>query len=304
MSTSSPSSASSVTTCVARELQGVRNAVRRPIRRRRATRPFAPGRTHSIPATTQSLRGAVVRRNASFRLQAATRLGVARTSFTRRPTERCAAATLDAHERTERLARARLRRLMTSMVPAASRRTSCRRQIRPPMTSLSIQFYATLDEVAAFARRWLGVETIHAVAVEYRPFTVSPTTRDEVEVHVRREGVRRLVFAEGPIDCSVHGNNELLDKNEGALILDIGRPGPSGLDESRVSATKVTVAWRKIAADLKQHTSAGMVGVNERTGATAKYGALRYTQGAAALEESGTPLRPFEQSPVRLRPDS
>lgn len=172
------------------------------------------------------------------------------------------------------------------------------------MASLSIQFYATLDEVAAFARGWLGMETLHAVAVEYRPFTVSPTTRDSVEAHVRREGVRRLVFAEGPIDCTVQGNNELLDKNQGALILDIGRFGTSGLNESRVSVTKVTEAWRKIATDLKQQTSAGMVGVNERTGATGKYRALRYTQGAAILEESGTPLRPFEQSPVRLRPDS
>jgi hypothetical protein len=172
------------------------------------------------------------------------------------------------------------------------------------MSSFAIQFYATLDEIAAFARRWLESKSLHAVAVEYSPFTVSPTVREDVEAHVRRDGVQRLVIAEGPLDCSVQGNNELLDKNEGALILDIGRSGPAGLLESCVSTTKVTQAWRKIAADLKQHTSAGMVGVNERTGATARYGAFRYTQGAARLEKSGTPLRPFEQSPVRLCPDS
>ena len=172
------------------------------------------------------------------------------------------------------------------------------------MASLSIQFYATPDEVAAFARGWLTIETVHAVAVEYQPFTVSPTTRGEVEAHAQREGVRRLVFAEGPIDCSVQGNNELLDKNVGALILDMGRLGPRGLQESRLSASKVTPAWRTIATELKQHTSAGMDGTNERSGATAKYRALRYTQGAAVLAESGTALRPFEQSPVRLRPDT
>lgn len=122
------------------------------------------------------------------------------------------------------------------------------------MASVSIQFYATTDELAAFASGWLGIENLHAVAVEYRPFIVSPTTRDDVEAHVRREGVDRIVFAEGPINCSVQGNNELLDNNEVALIIDMAVLAPDGLHESRLSATKVTEAWRKIATDLKRQT--------------------------------------------------
>jgi hypothetical protein len=172
------------------------------------------------------------------------------------------------------------------------------------MASLSIQFYATLDEISVFVKRWLQSDNVYAAGVEYLPFSVTPMGRENVEVQLQRDEVHRLIFAEGPIECSAQGNNQLLEKNEGALILDVGRIGVTGLCESWISATKATAAWRRIAAEVKRHTIAGMVGVNERTGMTAKYGTLRYTQGAAKLEASGTPLRPFEQSPVRLRPDS
>lgn len=171
------------------------------------------------------------------------------------------------------------------------------------MSSLSIQFFATTDEVASFARKWLEGGALHAAVVEYHPFSVLPITLEDVEEHVRRERVRRLVLAERPVDCSAQGNNQLLDKNEGALVLDIGRTSAFGMTESRISTINSTRAWRLVASDLKRSTTAGMVGANEQSGATAKYRTLRYTQGAAKLEESGTPMRPFEKSPVRLRPD-
>jgi hypothetical protein len=100
------------------------------------------------------------------------------------------------------------------------------------MSSFSVQFYATLDEICAFARGWLGNKNIYAVAVEYSPFKLSPTVRDDVEAHLRRDRVQRLVLAEEPFDCSVQGDIELVEKNEGVLIVDIGRAGPSGLLES------------------------------------------------------------------------
>jgi len=171
------------------------------------------------------------------------------------------------------------------------------------MASLSIQFFAAADELASFVKRSLEGNEIHAAAIEYQPYKVSAITRHEAEASVHSERVRRLIFADKPIDCSASGNNQLLDQHEGALVLDIGRIGPRGLTESRLSTTNVTTYWRKIAADLKRNTAAGMVGTNEKNGATAKYRSDRYTPGAAAMEQAGTALRPFAQSPVVLRPD-
>ncbi|AKT42726.1 hypothetical protein [Chondromyces crocatus] len=169
------------------------------------------------------------------------------------------------------------------------------------MSSISIQFYAMPDENNDFVRRWMESEGLHAAAIEYHPFAVLPIAREAADEGVQCEGGRRLVFAERPIDCSASSNTQLLDKNEGVLVLDIGRLGPFGLTESHLKTSQSTARWRKIAADIKKNTEAGMVGVNEQSGATAEYRSLRYTNGAATLAASGTPLRPFEQSPVRLR---
>jgi hypothetical protein len=171
------------------------------------------------------------------------------------------------------------------------------------MASLSIQFFATTDELAAFATRVLESGEVHAAAIVYQPYKASRITRHEAAANVHNERVRRLIFTEQPVDCSVSGNNQLLDQHEGALVLDIGRISPRGVIESRLSTTHGTTRWRKVAADLKRTTAAGMVGTNEQNGATAKYRAHRYTPGAAAIEQSGTALRPFDQSPVSLRPD-
>lgn len=99
------------------------------------------------------------------------------------------------------------------------------------MASLSTQFFATLDELVDLASGWLGIEGLHAVAVEDFPFAVVPTAREDVEEQVRRPRVARLVFAERPIACSAQTGLQLRDRNEGVLILDLGRLGPAWLAE-------------------------------------------------------------------------
>lgn len=146
-------------------------------------------------------------------------------------------------------------------------------------------------------------EGLFAAAIEYHPFVVVPVEPENAGVSLRNEHVRRLLFSERAVDCAASGNNQLLDKNEGSLLLDIGRVGARGMTESRLSTTNATARWRRIAADLKRGTRAGMIGTNERSGASAKCRSYRYTPSAADMEEAGTPLRPFEQSPNLLRPD-
>ena len=172
------------------------------------------------------------------------------------------------------------------------------------MSSLSIQFYATTAEVARLAESWIRREGLHAATVEYRPYSATPIVPGDIalQLRTRLERASRLLLAERPVDCSATGNGDLLDKNEGALIVELGRHGSFGLTESHLSTMSVSRAWRNIAADLKKNTTAGMVGTQQQSGASATYRSLRYTTGAATLAEAGIPLRPFEQSPVLCRP--
>jgi hypothetical protein len=97
---------------------------------------------------------------------------------------------------------------------------------------------------------------------------------------------------------------DLIDKNEGALVLDIGRLGPRGLTESRLSTMAAAATWKKILAHLKKHTKAGVIGVHEQSGASGRYSSQRYTAGAKALFEAGIALRQFTQSAVIFQPES
>lgn len=170
------------------------------------------------------------------------------------------------------------------------------------MASMEVTFFATIDEIIQIVPPWLDLPGVNAVAVELGPFTVLPVTAEGIEEHLRRERVREIIFAEGSIDVSGTDQLQFLDRNEGVLILQIGRLGPTCLEESRVSTLRATPCWRKIANAVRKHTTAGMIGTHDETGAAATYRTCRYTEGAALLGRSGTPLRQFAPMAVRYRP--
>jgi hypothetical protein len=172
------------------------------------------------------------------------------------------------------------------------------------MASLSTQFHATTEELVALVEAWMTDHAVCAAAVVYQPFNASPVTKDGLRSALLREPVSRLVFSEREIDCSASGNNDLLDKNQGALVLDIGRLGPRGLTESCLSTLVATDTWKRMFANLKKQTKAGVIGVHEQSGARGHYRNHRYTRGAKELFEKGTALRQFEQSPVTFQPEA
>jgi hypothetical protein len=172
------------------------------------------------------------------------------------------------------------------------------------MASMSTDFYATLEEIVGVVERALGQEQVYAVAIEFSPDGLVPLTTSSVRGELIRDTVRRVVFADSPLLHAARGYNGVLDHTNGALILDIGRLTPSGLVESHLSSTDATKAWRKVFADLKRNTLAGMCCMNEKSGASAAYRTLRYTSGAAALEGLGVPLRPSPSTCVRCRPSA
>lgn len=170
------------------------------------------------------------------------------------------------------------------------------------MSSLNVQFHATLGELVEFAEAVLSDPGVEALAVRYNPFEVTRLPRESLSTALVDPMVRRLLFTRGRAETTGIGNLELLDANGGALVLDVGREGPTGVSESRLSASVGRAAWKGPLAELNRRTVAGVIGVNEKTGAMAEYRTHRLTLGAVELARSGIALRPFPSSPVTIRP--
>lgn len=170
------------------------------------------------------------------------------------------------------------------------------------MASFNVQFHATADELGDLAETVLSKPSIDAVVVRYHPFAVARLGRGDVREALGDPTVRRIVFTRGEATLVGTGNLELLDANQGALVLDIGRQETAGLLESRLSAATGRAEWKEALGELNRQTVAGVVGVHEKTGASAEYRAHRLSHGAVALAARGTVLRPFATSPVVLRP--
>ena len=170
------------------------------------------------------------------------------------------------------------------------------------MATLNVQFHATVDELVEFTGVVLVDPSVEALAVRYNPFEATRMSCDDASVTLLDPRVRRIVFTRGRSNAIGTGNLELLDANPGALVLDVGREGPTGVSESRLSASVGRAAWKRELEELNRRTVAGAIGVHEKTGATAEYRTHRLSPGAVALSTSGVALRPFSSSPVVYRP--
>jgi hypothetical protein len=170
------------------------------------------------------------------------------------------------------------------------------------MPSLSVQFHALPDELADFVRDALLVHGIHGIAVEHHPFAVHTFGLTDIDLVVNSPTVRQIVFTEFPPNCDAPSNLALLDCNPGALVLNLGRMTPRGLEECQLGSMDASPAWRRAAAVLKKRTSAGVVVVHDETRAESVSRSHRVSPGAAQLAARGVALRQFAQSTVRLEP--
>src|SRR5690349_2505415 len=118
------------------------------------------------------------------------------------------------------------------------------------MASFSVQFHATPDELCEFVRKWASASNVYCAAVYYQPYKTSPVTSETVCAAIKG-GAQRIVLAEKTIFLDAHGNNELLDRNPGLLILELGQLDNAGLGESHLSTAAATAAWKNIASSLR-----------------------------------------------------
>jgi hypothetical protein len=163
------------------------------------------------------------------------------------------------------------------------------------MADISIQFYATPDELECFVKHWIKSYDIHVTAMRYRPFSIRMVQLKEIGDAVRDQSIRRLVFTKRVPDLGEPTKSDFDKSNPSALILDIGKLADGGLAESclmcRTLEKDALKTWQEIAKSLKQNTQAGITATNRQNGATVYYSSSRFTVGAARLESEGTAMR-------------
>lgn len=170
------------------------------------------------------------------------------------------------------------------------------------MASFGTQFHALLDELGDFLAAWIVTYPITAIAIEFWPKRRYPLTRENLREVLARPAVARIFLTLEPVDPSIVDNSEIIKAHPNALVFDIGRVGPRGLEQSSLSTMDANPIWRKINSDLKRKATTGADFVHEENGAKGVERIFRFTPGARALSKAGTPLRAFAQSPVVYYP--
>jgi hypothetical protein len=169
------------------------------------------------------------------------------------------------------------------------------------VAKIAISFHALPSEIIALVSKWAEDEGLHVVTMEFAPgFRVellesgSAFTRHiESSHHVPR----RVYLCRTLPSLDVTSPLEFMNRNPDCLIIDLGRHSDGKLAES-VFAANTDVdgdlkVWRRLAADLKGRTKAGLWGVNPTTGARHFYKQNRYTAAVADEAKRGLQLVPI-----------
>jgi hypothetical protein len=163
------------------------------------------------------------------------------------------------------------------------------------------QFHATRDEHIDFVKHVLDEYGVHAMVVDH-PFRAEVVTIDNANKILSQPSVWRVIFTESPpVLSSATTGGQLLDKNEGNLVLNIGGIVGNCLEESSLSTMSASPTWKKINKLFKSRTRAGVIGTHAETGTSKFRHDRRLSPGAIALSEQGTELRQYAQMSVVYR---
>jgi hypothetical protein len=168
------------------------------------------------------------------------------------------------------------------------------------MADISIQFYATTEELADWIAEWGETGEIALAVMTHSPFTVAAAVPREIPSLIGKAAVRWIGMfpAAVPADLRVRSMYDFVGCNDGVLVLEIGRHLDAGLYESwlacRTENPGALAKWRRIGRDLKKRTTSGITAINRQNGVAAFYKSTRFSNGAAELEAAGTPMVPTQ----------
>lgn len=165
------------------------------------------------------------------------------------------------------------------------------------MPDISIQFFATPDELLSFTKEMCGEFGIYLIAMRFPHFEAKLVMDGELDqLFATSSDYRRLAFTLEPPNLAVKNTLDFGDKNPDYLRLELGKSDDMSLEESWLSCRTENKAaftvWKKIAKALKDRTFAGITATNRENGKQAEYPKQRYSSGAKALEDRGVTMLP------------
>jgi hypothetical protein len=160
---------------------------------------------------------------------------------------------------------------------------------------ISMQFHAMPDELEVLTAGLLDDPDVFVVHAE-GPGAVPTPWSSPRDVTARATSRRWIGFTVSPPDLPAPNRYEYLGLNPDALVWDIGQITNRGLEESWLASgaqcDSVMKRWRRAAATLRKHTTAGAIAVSSITGATAPVRNHRYTAAAHHAFKEGLAMLP------------
>ncbi len=164
------------------------------------------------------------------------------------------------------------------------------------MADISVQFHALPEEVLPEVARFVGQSGAHLASLKIHPFEAALLTTTSFDEVVSDPAVLRVALTTDPPRLDVKGLGDFAERNEGALIWEIGRRTAGGLAESWLAARakdgRGLAPWQPLVKALRAITKAGATAIDPKTGARARLRNHRHTQGARALDAAGVPILP------------
>ena len=163
------------------------------------------------------------------------------------------------------------------------------------ISSFGTNFHATIEEIINLVEGWADRYPIYLSAFAFPPARQVPITRETIREVIAQPEVSSFVLTESTVDATCKQAHDVAASGRVNLILNIGRVGSTGLEQSFLSTKTVTPTWEKMNRELKKITTAGATLVCTK-GTTGTDRNARFTAGAKALAAAGTPLRQFANS--------
>lgn len=165
------------------------------------------------------------------------------------------------------------------------------------VSDISIQLYATPQELLEFVRTLLTEEIAYASTIENKPFSMTLLDLSNLEGAFGCSGTRRIYL-------TVHKTDHSFSKDEfeanvsNPLILDVGYLDKIGLHQSwlacRVSDERISKVWKQVSKRLKNLTQEGITATNRDNGVSQYYKSFRHTEGARKLQDQGVEIIPVQ----------
>ncbi len=169
------------------------------------------------------------------------------------------------------------------------------------MKSIAIQFHGRVSEIIEFVQQVRGELRLSLTLMTLSPFRIVQLSENE---RFSRATIKeswwgadiRLALSLDSANIEVHSPNQYLDKNQGTVVLELGKETPDMLGESalmfRSHAGPEFESAKEVAKRLRTITSSGVVAVNPDTGDECLDKSHRYTKGAEAYFRAGKSLAP------------